>query len=94
MNPIITLICEHLVTFYIGIAVGFIACFILSAVFVLYRLLNNYLFCKDNELPYDEGYDMRLAGIEPEGNPYDIYTEEHGEWERGYVHAGIDQDRE
>ena len=51
-------------------------------------------FCKDNQLPYDEGYDMRLAGIEPEGNPYDIYTEEHGEWERGYVHAGIDQDRE
>ena len=39
-----------------------------------------------------ECHDMRLAGIEPEGNPYDIYTEEHGEWDRGYVHAGIDQD--
>ena len=41
-----------------------------------------------------ECHDMRLAGIEPEGNPYDIYTEEHGEWDRGYVHAGIDQDSE
>ena len=95
MNPIITLISEHLVSFYIGIAFGFVVCFILLGALGFYLAFIKPLYHDEEDsdvFAYDEGYDAFLACKTTTDNPYKRFTKEHGEWATGHMQALIDQD--
>jgi len=43
---------------------------------------------------YDQGYQAFLEGLDLESNPFQEGTEEHDEWESGWVNASADQEED